>query len=355
MPVNEFRDPPQAERKLGIEMKSRKLVEMTINFDNPERIPRHMWLLPWAERHYPDYSKKIKNKYPDDITAAPALYTKPLNISGKRYDIGIYTDEWGCRFHNIQDGVIGMVHEPLIKDWTEVVGFKTPDLALNVDKELINSFCKSTEKFVHAGNITRPFERFNFIRTMELSLMDLVMEEPGMIALFNKIHEHYMKEVEVWASTNVDAISLMDDWGTQNGMLASPELFRKYFKPMYKDYCDIAKHYGKYVFMHSDGNILEILPDLIEVGVDALNSQVFCMDMKKLNNDISGKLTFWGEIDRQDILPNGSFNDVYDAVSLVYKNLYRNGGVIAQCEFGPGAKPENVMKVFECWDNIIRN
>jgi len=333
---------------------SRKLVEKTLNFDNPERIPRHLWLLPWAERNYPDQVKIVARNYPDDITAAPALYKKPLNTTGNRYDTGIYVDEWGCRFHNIQDGVIGMVDEPLIKDWSEVESFKTPDLALNIDKDSIDSFCRSTDKFVHAGNITRPFERFNFIRTMELSLMDLVMEEPGFIELLKKIHEHYIKEVEVWASTDVDAISLMDDWGTQSGMMASPELFRKYFKPMYKDYCDIARHYGKYVFMHSDGNILEILPDLIEVGVDALNCQVFCMDMEKLRTDISGKLTFWGEIDRQDILPNGSEKDVYNAVYEAYDNLYKNGGLIGQCEFGPGAKPENIIRVFKTWNEISK-
>jgi hypothetical protein len=332
---------------------SRKLVEKTINFDKPERVPRHLWLLPWAERNYPDYTKYIADKYPDDIIAAPALYKKPLNTKGNRYDVGTYIDEWGCRFENIHGGVIGMVHEPLIKDWSEVISFKTPDLALNIDKDSINSFCGTTDKFVHAGNITRPFERFQFIRTMELSLVDLMMEEPGFIELLRKIHEHYIKEVEVWARTDVDAISLMDDWGTQQGMMASPDIFRKYFKPMYQDYCEIARHYNKYVFMHSDGNIIEILPDLIEVGVDALNSQVFCMDMNKLSNDITGRMTFWGEIDRQDILPNGSEEDVRNAVYTVYNNLYKNGGVIAQCEFGPGAKPENIEKVFETWNEIF--
>ncbi|MFC2097060.1 uroporphyrinogen decarboxylase family protein [Bacteroidota bacterium] len=333
-------------------MNSRKIVEKTLNFDSPSVIPRHLWLLPWAERKYPEYVKKIRNKYPDDIVAAPALYKKPLNISGQRYDIGKYTDEWGCCFHNIQDGVIGMVQEPLIKDWSDLESFKTPDLALNIDTELINAFCKSTNLFVHAGNITRPFERFQFIRTMELSLMDLIMEEPGFVELLKRIHEHYCKEVEVWARTKVDAVSLMDDWGTQNSLMASPEIFRKYFKPMYKDYCEIARSYGKYVFMHSDGYITEIIPDLIEVGVDALNSQVFCMDMATLNEEFSGNITFWGEIDRQNILPNGSPEDVEKAVYDVYNNLYKNGGVIAQCEFGPGAKPENIIKVFETWNTI---
>ena len=75
----------------------------------------------------------------------------------------------------------------------------------------------------------------------------------------------------------------MDDWGTQHSLMVSPDVFYKHFKPMYREYCEIAKHYGKYVFMHSDGYITDIIDDLIEVGIDALNSQVFCMDIDELS------------------------------------------------------------------------
>jgi uroporphyrinogen-III decarboxylase len=150
----------------------------------------------------------------------------------------------------------------------------------------------------------------------------------------------------------VDAIGIMDDWGSQNALLTSPEIFRKFFKPMYKEYVDIAKSYGKYVFMHSDGYITEIFPDLIEIGIDALNSQIFCMDIKELGEKFRGKITFWGEIDRQDLLPRGSQEDIEKAVSTVFNELYENGGVIAQCEFGLEAKPENVINVFNSWDKI---
>ena len=64
--------------------------------------------------------------------------------------------------------------------------------------------------------------------------------------------------------------------------------------------------------MHSDGNITEIIPDLIEIGIDALNSQLFCMDIEELGKKFRGKITFWGEIDRQNILPNGNRKDIED-------------------------------------------
>jgi uroporphyrinogen-III decarboxylase len=140
----------------------------------------------------------------------------------------------------------------------------------------------------------------------------------------------------------------------QKGMMVSPGYFRKYYKPLYKEYVEIARHYGKYVFMHSDGNITEIIPDLIEIGIDALNSQLFCMDIEELGKKFKGKITFWGEIDRQDILPNGNKDDIRRAVNQIYNNLYSNGGIIGQCEFGPAAKPENIFYVFESWNNVSK-
>ncbi|UCE05618.1 MAG: methyltransferase, partial [bacterium] len=144
----------------------------------------------------------------------------------------------------------------------------------------------------------------------------------------------------------------MDDWGAQNSLLISPDQWRKIFKPLYKDYIDIAHQYGKYAFMHSDGYIMDILPDLIELGLDAINSQIFCMGVEELGKKFSGKITFWGEIDRQHLLPYGSLNDIVNAVYSTYENLYQNGGIIGQCEFGIGAKPENVYLVFETWNQL---
>jgi len=183
-------------------------------------------------------------------------------------------------------------------------------------------------------------------------MIDIAMDSPEMKTLIDFIHNHYLREVEAWAKTDIDAIGIMDDWGMQEGMIVDPGYFRKYYKSLYRDYVEIARKYGKYVFMHSDGNISEILADLVDVGIDAINSQLFCMDIEELGRKFKGKITFWGEIDRQQILPHGNREDITAAVNLVYKNLYQNGGVIAQCEFGPAARPENIFHVFESWNKI---
>jgi hypothetical protein len=95
--------------------------------------------------------------------------------------------------------------------------------------------------------------------------------------------------------------------------------------------------------------MLSIFPDLVEIGVDAVNSQIFCMGTENLR-PFAGRITFWGEMDRQQLLCFGSRQDIGRAVRQVHRDLWRNGGCIAQCEFGAGSNPDNVYEMFAAWD-----
>lgn len=212
-------------------MTSRELVRRTLEFASPPAVPRQIWILPWAEQHYPAAVAKLRAEFPDDIVTAPALYRAPLPIVGNRYERGIYIDEWGCRFTNIHGGVIGIVKEPVVRGWDDLDHFRTPDATLAVDRGGVNGFCRNTDRFVLAGTLVRPFERLTFIRTMEQALMDLAEQPPELFHLLGRIHNHYLREVEAWARTEVDAIVLMDDWGTQQRMMIAPDLWRRISSP----------------------------------------------------------------------------------------------------------------------------
>ena len=171
--------------------------------------------------------------------------------------------------------------------------------------------------------------------------------------LLKAIQDFYLKELEFWVKADVDAIMFMDDWGAQNQLLIPPRIWRDLFKPLYKEYCDLAHSQGKFVFMHSDGCITEIFEDLIEIGVDAINSQLFTMDFAYLAEKAKGKITFWGEIDRQQVLPSKNPQIGREAVRKVASSLYDpTGGIIAQFEFGAGANPETALAIFDEWEKV---
>jgi len=330
----------------------RELVRRTLEFDSPERIPRHIWVLPWAVHQHPEQVAAIQKRFPDDVVTSPPFYRTPLPTVGDRYEVGTYTDEWGCTFSNLQRGIIGIVKTPSIRDWSDLETLRAPEERLSVDVDQVNRFCRQDGRFVLAGCWPRPFEQLQFLRGTENVLIDLATGSEGLTRLLRTLHEFYLRELELWSRTEVDALTLMDDWGSQDAMLISPAMWRAIFKPLYREYVEIARRSGKYFFMHSDGHIVDILDDLIELGVDAVNSQVACMGADLLGERFAGRMTFWGELDRQRLLPQGTPDEVREAVRHTTAALWRNGGLIAQCEFGLNARPENVQAAFEAWEAI---
>ena len=332
-------------------MTSRELVHRTLRFDAPARTPRQLWVLPWAQLHHPQECARIAHRFADDLVSAPACWQQAPRGTGDRYAPGFSTDEWDCRFQNVQAGIIGEVKTPQITNWGRVATVRIPIERLSVSKDQVNAFCRDTERYVLAGTCPRPFERLQFLRGSHNLYLDLIDQPAELAQLLERLHAFYMDELAIWAATEVDALFFMDDWGSQRSLLVSPELWRRMFKPLYRDYIDLAHRHGKACFMHSDGYIRAIIPDLIELGLDALNTQVFCMDVAELGEQFGGRLTFWGELDRQHILPSGTQADVIAAVEQLRAAFWHQGGFIAQCEFGPGAKPENIITFLEAWDS----
>ena len=333
-------------------MTSRELVKKTLEFANTNRVPRQLWHLKWAEIHYERELRKILEDFPADIIECPEF----LTVDFEREDltkVGTSKDDWGCIFENKQHGIVGEVKIPIVKgeEWEDFENVHIPIELLEVDTDRVNEYCKNSDKFILSPCLARPFEQLQFIRSTEALYVDIALKSEGMLKFLKKMHSFYCQLIEKWAQTDVDGILFMDDWGSQKSLLINPKTWVEIFKPLYKDYIDIAHKYGKKVFMHSDGYTIDIIPHLIELGLDAMNVQIFCIGVENLQQ-FAGKLTFWGEIDRQHILPYGSEDDVKQAVSLVKKNLWKNGGCIAQCEFGIGAKPDNIYEVFNSWNNI---
>jgi len=335
-------------------MTSRELMKRTLEFRNTDgRVPRELWTLPWAHYNHPDMIKKLNSDFSWDMAGVPIEYAvRPIG-HGDMHEVGEAVDDWGCTFRNIQRGVIGEVKRPQVQDedWLEAKNVHIPEEWLTFDVEKVNAACAASDKFVMSTCIARPFEQLQFIRGTVDLYMDLMDPPKAMLEFMEKMHDFYRRLCSKWSQTDVDGISFMDDWGSQNDLLIPPAVWDKYFAPMYRDFIDIAHKHGKKVFMHSDGNTLRIIPKLIDMGLDAINTQIFCIGVDKLKQ-FRGKITFWGEMDRQHLLPHGTIADIDNAVQSVYDNLWQDGGCIAQCEFGAGANPENVYHMYEKWNSL---
>ena len=342
-------------------MTSRERVTRCLTFNTPDRVPRELWALPWFTTRHPDVMREMNERFPGDFGGAAWVHRPSTRAKGDQWQPGTSIDEWGCERFNIHDGVIGEIKNPMLTDLADYDRLIQPPwetLPENFDaaRDTVNRGLGEPgghDKYIKCHGCHNPWERYQYLRGTEEAMCDMTdPANPLLRAALAKIHGFFMKQAEFWASTDVDALNIMDDWGAQSQLLIPPSAWRELFKPLYRDLCDLARANNKHVFMHSDGFIEEIYPDLIEIGVTALNSQLFCMDIERLAA-YKGKITFWGELDRQHTLASGDPSEIRRAVRRVVDALHDpRGGVIAQFELGPGAHPDAGFHAFQAWDEV---
>jgi len=333
----------------------RERVIKALKFDYPDRVPRDLWWLPAVEMTQKKELEELLEKFPIDF-GIPKF--KPGTGSSPRVPLpggAKYVDEWGSVRYVGEDGVTGEVKEPVLDNLSKIDKFSPPwDYLNSTDLSEVNRNCAESDKFMLSDICARPFERMQFVRGTENFFIDLAYGSKELFKLRDMIHEYNLRHIEMWLKTDVDGIFMMDDWGAQNSLLISPDLWRDFLKPLYKDYCNLIHQRNKYVFFHSDGHIKEVYNDVIEIGIDAINSQLFCMNIEKLAENYKGKITFWGEIDRR-LFFFGDVDKVTGAVHRVRRAFDDGrGGVIAQCEWGKNAPPENIEAVFSTWNEPLK-
>jgi len=151
----------------------------------------------------------------------------------------------------------------------------------------------------------------------------------------------------------VDVVSFMDDLGTQTGPMLSPELYRNLVKPHHARFVETLRaHTQASVLMHSDGAIRDLLGDLIDIGVQAINPvQVSAAGMEpgRLKHEFGTHLAFWGGIDTHHLLPRGTPDDVAKEVRLRISDLGRGGGYVLASVHHIMAEvpPQNVVAMFD--------
>ena len=334
-------------------MTSRERVRAALEFRTPDRAPRDLWALTWVHLFAKDKQEQVRREYPVDMQGVGALgpSDRSRDYTGRK---GRYVDEWGAVWEVGEDGMAGEVKVPPLADWSALATFQPPwEMLTRADWNAVaraqEENLKGPNKFLMGSCSLRPFERLQFLRGTENLFLDMAWDTAEFHRLREMVHDFFLQELQGWVRTPVDAVFFMDDWGSQQALLIAPEMWRALFKPLYRDYCDLARRAGKKVFFHSDGHIAAIFPDLVEIGIDAVNSQLFCMDIEDLARRFKGRITFWGEIDRQHVL-RGPAEGVRRAVGRVRRALDDGrGGVFAQCEWGPLSPAENIRAVFDAW------
>ena len=185
------------------------------------------------------------------------------------------------------------------------------------------------DKFILGQLNFGPFERSWMLRGFENVLADSILNPVFYEELLERITEMQLALVDKLCELPIDGMFFGDDWGDQRGVILGPERWRRFIKPRVAKLYERARSAGKIVLTHCCGNVFDIIPDMIEMGLDVLESlQPEAMNVYEIKRKYGKNLRLWGGLGTQQVLPFGSPEDVRGEIRRLIRELGRGGGYI---------------------------
>lgn len=273
----------------------------------------------------------------------------------KKYP-GIYKDDFGvCWNRKGPDKDIGVLTGCVLKEPDCLKSYKFPEIREREIRKKMKRFVDNgRDTFKVVGISFTMYERGWSLCGIE-DMLAYFVEEPEFVhELFEKIYEYNLGILRIILEYDIDAVCFGDDWGQQKGMLMGPKHWREYIKPQMKKMYQYVKDKGKFVIQHSCGDIQEIFEDLIEIGLDVYQTfQPEIYSMEKVKAEIGGKLTFWGGISTQMLLPFATPDKVREVVIKTVGIMGKDGGyILAPTHTVTGdVPPENIEMLVELFQH----
>lgn len=274
----------------------------------------------------------------------------PTEIEGKP---GYFKDEFGVIWNrNGSDKDIGLPDEYQIEDLEEST-YEFPvcdELRLRKELEELTADKEKDDRFIMYGFGFLMFERAWSLMGIENTLCNMILYPEEMEELFTKIGDYYCHLVDIALEYDLDGVYFGDDWGQQKGLIMGLEHWRHYIKPQMARLYKKVKDKGLFVMQHSCGDCHELFPELIEMGLDCYQTfQPEVYDIYKMKELYGDKLTFWGGISTQQVLPFASPEEVKEEAIRIYRALHTGGGqIIAPTHaLAFDVPPENILALLE--------
>ncbi|HHW09569.1 MAG TPA: hypothetical protein GXX29_06310 [Firmicutes bacterium] len=324
-------------------MTSKELVHAALDH---QRIPRAPYAVDFTVLARAKARERLGEIVPPEGWMGDIVVSPVIKVEwGKRHPDGFYVDEFGVEYDRRIDIDIG-IPKPIITRET-LTDFIWPDPeAPDRFDVLADNLVKHPDKFQIMALDFSLYERAWSLRGLSSLLEDMVSDPDFVEALLDCILAFNLAVIDVGLSRfpEVDAVYFGDDYGTQTGVIMGAPLWRKYFKPrLAQQYAKVKKH-GKKVFIHSCGAVSELFPDLIEIGVDCFNPfQPEVMDICAVKRFYSGRLSFWGGVSTQRLLPFGTIDEVQAEITRLIAMARDGGYIVAPAHAVPAdADIENV-------------
>jgi uroporphyrinogen decarboxylase len=366
------------------EMTSRERVLAALNHTEPDRVPLDLGGLattiesvPYEElKTYLGLKGETKTFLRDHVEPPQELLDRfgidtryvrlkpPKNFKTHIEPDNSYLDEWGTRWKKPPSSLYWDPVEHPLKDADveDLEGYPWPDpddpgRVEGLRDEAKRLRAETDYAIIADMPVLGLFESgWVTLRGAEQYFMDMAINKPFIRALMEiltdlqiRFYKNYMDAV----GDCIDIVVVADDLGSENGLLVSLDHYRELVKPYQRRlWQSIKENTDAHLFLHCCGSIHPLISDLIELGVDILNPvQVSAknMDTQRLKSEFGDRITFWGGIDTQHVLPFGSPEDVKNEVKKRIADLAPGGGYVltAVHNIQAAVKPENICAMYD--------
>jgi uroporphyrinogen decarboxylase len=326
----------------------RERVKAAFNFEETDIVPYDLPIEPEVQErlseHYggDDWENTIEKHF------VQVIFPSEMDF----IDSNCFRDEYGCVW-DCRALPLHLVESPLKEPTLKGYDFD------EVQKKVLDMFNKdharmiideNQDKFILGYVGSSLFETSWKLRGFENGLMDCALHTSFYEELLDHILEVQISMVDTICEFPIDAVFMGDDWGDQRGIIIGPERWRQLLKPRFKKLFERVHQHGKPIMMHCCGNAFDVIPDVIEIGLDTLESlQPEAMDVYEIKRRYGKNIRLWGGLGTQQVLPFGTPDDVRNEIHRLIAEMGAGGGYILAA-----AKPlmqevptENAIAVIE--------
>jgi len=293
---------------------------------------RRAEFIPVAVSLLPATWKKYRQDLEDLVARHPIIFgetekgARDFDAVAGTYAEGEHTDEWGCVWSNVHDGMEAFVTGHPLPRREMVREYKAPPPGAG---------------FPHGFM----FLRLTYLRGYEESMIDFAEEPPELEMLIDLVLQYNMGEIRRALQDSPKQLYFGDDLGLQDALPISPEKWRKYLKPCFAAMYGLCREAGTKVYMHTDGHVVPIIKDLIDCGVAVLNPQIGANGLDNLVRECKGKVGVNLDLDRQQF-PWWTAQQIDSHVREAVEKLGApEGGLSLLAECAPDVPLENIEAI----------
>ena len=323
-------------------MNSKERFLLALQKKTPDRVPLVDWL--FSQRLFEEVLGIHPESIQGDLSVKCArkighdgVWIPFGGYAGMSNNEGIYIDEWGTTYKKEYETswpIDGPIDYP-IKSPSDLKFYRPPDPTIKERLDEHKTALSEAEgEIALFGGVPGPFTTA-WMLLGYTNLSYWIYDHPKeLVDIFRISNEYYTEAIIRMIDIGMDAIMIAEDLGFKNGLFVHPDYYRKYLFPYLEEIVQVPKKRGIPIILHCDGNINEILWDLVSMKIDALNpiERKADMDIKEIKREWGDQICLIGNLDLVNILPYGDREEVMAHVKDLIKTVGKGGGYIVASE-----------------------